>query len=236
MPKESFDAKYPVSSQAWWDKDLISKLNLTSLKKILDNIEPYNILDWGCGNLMWPIGLFPKSEITGVEISKSNLKLASLNAKYNGVSFNPIHVSELSKIKESYYDLACSFGLLEFLDEKSFREVHEKIYDALIPGGYLICVFYNWRPFSAVFLPHLFRGGYRRYCKKLNAKISKKSLNQISEDFKSIGFKIEKFGGYNPYPSVLWPYIKSFFGFITYKKTLAHWYYSQFILVRKPIN
>lgn len=233
MISERFKHEYPISSEDWWNKDTVSKISLHCLKNILNDIECKTVLDWGCGNLMWPIGLFPGAEITGIEKDKKNLKYSKLNADFNNVEFNPIDISEISSIPNSKFDLACSFGLIEFLDENEFKLIHKTIMKSLKPGGHLICVFYNWRPFSALFFPSLLRGGYKKYCKMLRSDISKKSLSNVARDIGELGFEVKKQGAYNPLPSKLWPYSRYFRGYITYNSCLAYFYCSQFILARK---
>ena len=74
MASEKYSNMYPCSSDTWWNKDNVSIRNLKAVKDILIDIDSKKMLDWGCGNLMWPIGLYPKAEITGIEKSSENLK------------------------------------------------------------------------------------------------------------------------------------------------------------------
>jgi SAM-dependent methyltransferase len=234
MISERYKDIYPCTSDTWFGKDNISKFNLESVKLILKDIDSKKMLDWGCGNLMWPIGLFPKAEVTGIERSYEDLKYASMNAKCNNVKFTPVHEALTEEIPLNEFDFISSFGLIEFLSAEEFFRIHNKMYKLLSPGGYMLSVFYNWRPFSAIFLPHLIRGGYKKYCAKLNSSISTKSISVVENDLASIGFKIVKSGGYNPYPGVLWPKVSSMKGFVTYNRHRSSWYYSQFVVSQKP--
>lgn len=234
MVSERYKDIYPCSSDKWFRKDNISKFHLESVKIILKDIESKKMLDWGCGNLMWPIALFPEAEITGIEKSYQSLKYASINAKHNNVKFSGVHESLATEIPFDEFDFISSFGLIEFLSSEDFFTIHNKMYNFLSPGGFMLSVFYNWRPLSALFLPHLIRGGYNKYCKKLECSISKNSISVVESHLTSIGFQIIKSGGFNPYPGVLWPKVNSMNCFITYSRFCSYWYCNQFILSRKP--
>lgn len=138
---------------------------------------PATILDWGCGNLLWSLGLFPGGVITGVEISEDNLQYARLNSELNNPNqkFAEILYHKNIKISEKQFDYSLCFGLIELIDEEDFLIIFSTIYNSLKPGGKLIVTCHNWRQFSAVYLPWIFRGGYAGYTKRLGVNIQKKN-------------------------------------------------------------
>ena len=234
MDGERYANQYPILIRDWFDKDNLSRFNFRAVQKILDGIAPGRVLDWGCGNLMWSLGLFPNAEIVGVETTKEKLSWARTNADFNGVTFSPLLYSEsIDQDLHGEFDLAVSFGLIEFLEPEMFDTIHTLIQNALKPDGQLFCVFHNWRPFSALFLPSLRHGGYKWHCKRTGYTISKKSLHNVCCDLEDLGFHIKQSGAFNPYPGRLSPFISSDLGYITNNKSLSYWYCSQFILAQK---
>ena len=112
MISEKYKNIYPCTSGIWFGKDKISQFNLKSVEIILKDIDSKKMLDWGCGNLMWPIGLFPEAEITGIERSYEDLKYATMNAKYNNVKFTPVHETLTEEIPLNEFDFISSFRYL----------------------------------------------------------------------------------------------------------------------------
>lgn len=233
---------YPISAYDWFSRTTTSELNFRAVKMLVDThlTSPEidcstNILDWGCGNLMWALGLFPDASVTGVELSKEHLHYARINAeaanlkfKFTGIEYD----KNISLCKDSF-DYAISFGLIEFLDYNMFNFIFSEIYKALKPGGKLIVTLHNWRLFSAVYLPWIMRGGYAAYVDRTKANISKKTLLDVSSDFSKLRFNVLDSGGYNPYPSKLWPLVFSEAFYSTHNTRLSTWYYSQFLVLQK---
>ncbi len=235
---------YPISVADYFNKTKTTAYNFSIMKSIIDSnvnsSEFHNdlhILDWGCGNLLWALGLFPDAFITGVEISEDNLSYARMNAKENdsefkfrGLLFDP----DIPLTQELLFDHAMSFGLIELIDKNMFDYIFSKIFNLLKPGGKLFVTHHNYRPISAVYLPWFLRGGYKSYSKILGINISKKRSIEVIADFKNLGYSYVDSGGYCPYPSKLWPFVFSDKGYMTRNKLIKEWFYSQFIVLQKP--
>lgn len=244
MSSEALKSLYPISVSEWFSRTVSSRLNFQSVQSIINEHPPptgggavVNVLDWGCGNLLWALGLFPGAQLTGVEISEDNLRYARLNAKLNHHSqdFIDILYNKNVIIPENTYDYSLCFGLVELINDDEFSDIFNIIFKALRPGGKLVVTSHNWRQFSAVYLPWLFRGGYTGYTKKLGQDIQKKSLSSLASDFTNLGYVVVDSGGFNPYPSKLWSYISSDKFYLTRNQTLAVWYYTQFLVLHKPV-
>ena len=240
---EALKHLYPISAAEWFSQNTTTRLNFRAVKSLVDaHITSTegdcrtNVLDWGCGNLLWALGLFPGASITGVELSSENLYYAQLNAKVANPKskFTGINYDENISISRNFFDYSIAFGLIEFLDFKMFNLIFSKIYEALKPGGKLIVTLHNWRLFSAVYLPWIIRGGYAAYVKRTQVNISKKSLSDVLNDFRNLEFNVLDSGGYNPYPSKLWPLVFSEAFYSTNNTRLSSWYYSQFVVLQKP--
>ena len=234
---------YPISADDWFSQTATSDLNFRTVKKLVDAHFTYtendcstNVLDWGCGNLLWALGLFPGSSVTGIELSKENLYYARINAEIANPksNFTGIEYDENISLSENSFDYSISFGLVEFLDYKIFNNIFSEIFKALKPGGKLIVTLHNWRLFSAVYLPWILRGGYSAYVERTKVNISKKNLRDVSTDFLKLGFNVLDSGGYNPYPAKLWPLVFSDVFYITHNNRISSWYYTQFLILQKP--
>lgn len=238
---EQFKDKYPCTFEQWFYQNKLSRYNFETMKEIIksNNFKSTKIkvLDWGCGNLMWSIGLFPKAEITGVEISKEVLGFAKINAQRNNVKFHPVYIDSINSLKDESFDIVISYSVIEFLNDQQFEEIFTNIFNKLKLNGKLICTFHNWRKFSALYISYLFkRNAYNKYCNKLGYKISKKSLKQVKNDFLKMGYKILEAGAFNPYPIRFREVIKNKVFYKTRNIMLAHWYCTQYIVVEKIIN
>jgi SAM-dependent methyltransferase len=237
MSAERHAARYPVQIQEWFEQDRLHSFNYRALSRIVGKDACANkVLDWGCGNGLWALGLFPNAEITGVEIDRETLSYAEINARGNGKIFYGLLLDEVSKLKSDHYDVALAMGLIELINDEEFLRVFDLIFRALKPGGKLICTLHNWRAFNALYLPWIMLGGYEAYCSLLGTRIQKKSLKSVENDFKCMGYQVLSSGGYNPYPSVLWPYMVDFKKYLVSNKFVAHWCCSQYITVMKPLT
>ena len=232
---------YPISARNYFNKTRVSRLNLSSMKSIIDtNVkspvnDDLNILDWGCGNLLWALALFPGSFITGVDNSKDNLRYSKINAKKNNSEFKGLLFDrDIQKMKEASFDYSMAFGLIELIPEEMFKLIFSKIYALLKPGGKLFITHYNYRPISSVYLPWLIRGGYDVYKKYMGMDIQKKRTKEVINDFKNIGYICIDSGGICPYPMKIWPLVFSDKGYITRNSLIKEWYYTQFIVLQKP--
>ena len=87
MSSETLSHLYPISVSDWFSRTISSQLNFQAVQSIINAHPPFagggncpvKVLDWGCGNLLWSLGLFPGGAITGIEISDENLRYARLN-------------------------------------------------------------------------------------------------------------------------------------------------------------
>ena len=236
---ESFKDLYPCSSKQWFEKNRLSKLHYAIMQDIIDSVEIKqnqikSVLDWGCGNLMWAIGLFLQAEITGIETSKENLGFACLNAEKNNVKFNPLEIEQVDLLEDESFDIAMAFALIEHLSDEQFEHTFKTIYNALKRDGKLICTFHNWRKFSALYIRHLFtKDAYNKYCTKLGYIISKKTLIQVENDFIKLGYKVMESGAFNPNCPGFWNPVRTRRFYRTRNKVLSHWYCTQYIILSK---
>ena len=233
---------YPIKAEDYFNFTKISSFNLNSMKLVLKrNIKniffnnKINILDWGCGNSLWPIALFPGASITGIDISEDNIKYSKMNAKFNSTKFiGLLYNKDFSKIKKNFYDHAISISLIEFLDEKNFKLIFSLLYKSLKPGGKLFITHHNYRIFSAVYIPWIIRGGYPALKKKMGMDIQRKKTPEVVNDFLRIGYEFIESGAFNPYPNKLWKFVFSDFCYMVKHKFFTDWYYTQYIVLQKP--
>ncbi len=226
--------RYPLMPAEWFDNNIM-RCQFEAVKSIVGSPEENrskNILDWGCGNGLWTQGLFPFSNITGVDNDAEVLGYARLNGHHNGVNYTVLHTDEQDQLINSNYDFAIAIALIELLDEISFNTIFSKIYDTLKPGGKLFCTFQNWRPLSVAYISWLKRGGYDAYVQGMGVKISKESISQVSRKLNKIGFTELHAGGINPYPERYWSKATSRF-FVTKSRVLSSLYYTQYLLLEK---
>jgi hypothetical protein len=229
---EQHGSLYPISAETWFAKDPIHRTNLATVRELAGG--PYaKVLDWGCGNLLWSLALFPGAEITGVEASDECLRYCTLNAEHAEVKFTPVRLAEVS-LPANYFDAGLTMSLTEFLSPEQFELVYSSMYKALVPGAPLIVTLHNWRALSALYVPWLFRGGYESCCRVLGARISRRKLRDVLSDFRRIGFEVRRSGAYNPYPAKLWRYLRPSAFYKTENMLLAHWYCTQFAVLQKP--
>lgn len=233
-----FEREKPFSKEKWINKDQLSRVTFSALKKIYKKSGPH-VLDYGCGNLMNSIALFENASITGLDLDEEALAVAEKNATYNNVNHSLMHASKLDSLGNESFDIANSMGVIEFMSEDVFKNVFEKIYKVLKKDGVLYVTFYNWRPFSALYLPYTKNSGwsseksYELYSKIIGIRISQKSILQVEDEFKKIGFTVIESGGVNPYPAKFWKFIFSSILFKTQNKKIAYWYCTQYIVLKK---
>lgn len=235
---------YPISADEYFNKTKIGAYSLSAMRSIVKDNKMYtnekktlNILDWGCGNSLWAFALFPRANITGVDLSSRELKYSAINAKQNNSKFKGILFDrDIPKLKNNLYDHSIAIALIELMDEEVFYSVFQKIFDSLKPGAKLFVTHHNYRLFSAVYLPWILRGGYSALKKRMRMDIQKKSTENVISDFSKIGYLHKDSGAFNPYPTKLWPYIFSRKGFLIRTSLIKNWYYSQFIVLQKPYS
>jgi len=229
---------YPCTVKQWFGQSKIHQYSYETMKAIvqfnLAQTDSIKVLDWGCGNLMWAIGLFPKAEITGVEISNELLGFSEINAQKNGVKFNPLNIDCVDALKNESFDVGIAIALIEILNVKQFEYVFTHIFKKLKHGGILICTFHNWRYFSALYFGKIFKkNAYSKYCDEIGYEVSKKNLTHVQSDFIKLGFKVLESGAFNPYHPRLWKFISSSLFYRTQNKILSHWYCTQYLVLKK---
>lgn len=243
---EKLNHLYPISVSDYFNRTKTGALNLSTMKSIVDShvetsklIDGLHVIDWGCGNSLWALALFPNSKITGVDISEDNLRYSKMNAIENGVEYKfqgLLYDRDISLLNDANsFDYGMSFGLVELLDLKQFNIIYSKLFELLKPGARLFITHHNYRLLSAVYIPWIFRGGYDAYTKVIGTNISRKTTNEVILDFQKLGYILLDSGGYCPYPSKLWPFVISDKGYMTKNLFIKNWYYSQFIVLSKPL-
>ena len=128
MSSEALKHLYPISVSDLFTRTISSQLNFQAARSIIDAHPPstgggLKVLDWGCGNLLWALGLFPGGAITGVEISEDNLRYARLNLNlYNpNQNFVDILYRKDIKIPEKSFDYSLCFGKIELIDDNNLH-------------------------------------------------------------------------------------------------------------------
>lgn len=210
---------YPVHSADWFARDSLHRANFAVMRDVVA-LGPKRVLDWGCGNALWSIGLFPGAHITGVDLSPECLRYAAMNARYNGCEF--------STQLDGQYDAACSFALIELLPPESFDAIFHTIRQALKPGAPLYVTWHNWRALSVLYAGWLRKGGYEAYCSQLGHRISRKNMGAVLTDFRRLGYRVVRSGGYNPYPSRMWKTMEPGPRYRTENPLLAHFFCTQY--------
>ena len=233
---------YPISTNDYFNRTKVSAYNLSTMRSIVKKNSKHtgdkkvlNILDWGCGNSLWAFALFPGASVTGVDISEDNLNYSKINAKKNASKFRGfLYNRDITQLKKNTFDCSISISLIEFLNEEMFNIIFSKIYDSLKPGANLFVTHHNYRLFSAVYLPWILRGGYPALKKRMGMDIQKKNTKNIISDFQDIGSIYIDSGGFNPYPTKVWPLVFSNKGYLVRNRLIKDWFYSQFIVLQKP--
>ena len=118
----------------------------TEVEYIFKKMEQFgadvrNAIDLGCGNGRHSIEIaskYPEITVRGVDFSPANIRTAKAGAKkLSNVSFS---VADCRNIRQyNRYDLALSLYDVvgSFPDEKDNIKIISKIYDHLVPGGYV---------------------------------------------------------------------------------------------------
>jgi 2-polyprenyl-3-methyl-5-hydroxy-6-metoxy-1,4-benzoquinol methylase len=223
-----------------WENEIrIRNITIESYKEILKiNKNIKEVLDWGCGNGLMVMSIFPKCNITGIEKDSKLIQEANLNAELNNINFNGYTLKEFIE-KEEAYDIVIMIGVIEYLNDDNFAEILSRVYKNLKPDGIILTSFCCWRPYSAIYLPYLIRNrmstkqAYIEYSNIVGFEPSKFSLKEIITKFKKLNFEIINKGGINPYPSWLWRFVKTNKFFITYNAIISKWYCKQYVLAKK---
>lgn len=126
----------------------VSRRNLIvkALKKIIDKKSPIQIADLGCGDGEYlNIIHEEKRKYTGIDISQGMLDLAAQRcSKYSNVDFE---CSEKG-IKDHYdYDMVYIVAVLAHVDDYTFKELLENVYDRMKQGG-VLCICEQIAPYE----------------------------------------------------------------------------------------
>ena len=136
--RKSYDTIAPFFDNEWSN-------NLDeSINKIFKNIPPINpkfILDLGCGTASSASklrALFPEAHITGLDYSRSMLRIARKKVGIDkSMFFNDSIEEGLSKFKNSQFDLIIAAWSLEYCDHKN---IYKEISRILSDKGILVVI------------------------------------------------------------------------------------------------
>ena len=109
------------------------------------DITPTKILEFGCGvgrNLISFKAMYPEAELTGYDISKKSIDIAS--ASVDGATFT----SEISDLKIHHYDLIFIAGVYHHIQPSLRTGVSEGIYNCLKSNGRIFVFEHN--PYNPV--------------------------------------------------------------------------------------
>lgn len=226
----SNSSEYPITSDEWFSKHRISRLNFGAMADIIrkNEVGGERILDVGCGNGLWSFGLFPRSFVTGIETSSQLLKFAKVNSSLSSCRFDGILLDQW-RTPDDLFDVGLSIGVLELLGREEQKKHIELVASSVSSGAKVLFCFSVWRQFSAVYLPWFFRGGRKGAVNRTGIDISTTSFRELKQMVEGAGLSVIDAGGINPYPSKIWG-LSSPIGFVTRNEILSHWYYSQFIV------
>ncbi len=102
---------------------------------------PQTILDLGCSVGMSTFALqavYPKAEITGLDLSPYFLAVAKYSSLERQSSINWLHsTAEATPLAASSFDLVSSFLLFHELPQSATQQIFQEVQRLLKPGGYL---------------------------------------------------------------------------------------------------
>lgn len=230
--------QYPCTPSSWFSRHRISRLNFDAIDSIIDHhcdkAGQLRVLDIGCGNGLWSLGLFEGHEITGIELNQRLLSYAELNSSMSSCRFEGKLLIDWVDRPDAY-DFVLSMAVIELLDIDELQKHLSLIVSSLKKGGRGLLVFSVWRQFSACYLPWIHRGGHEACSRATGTRISDLSLSDIVNRCQERGLSIIDGGGINPYPSKVWDIARPCF-YVTRNTRLSHWYYQQFLVVEKDMK
>ena len=238
MAADVHSDQYPCTPLSWFSRHKISRLNFDAIDSIIDRHcdrhRQLKVLDIGCGNGLWSFGLFEGHEITGIELNQRLLSYAKINSSMSSSRFDGKLLSDWVD-RPGAYDFGLSIGVLEFLDLDGLQKHLSLLVSNVKQDGRILLVFSLWRQFSACYLPWIHRGGYKACCRVTGAKISDLRLSDIVSLSHEHGLTVVDGGGINPYPSKIWSMAQPYH-YVTRNMKLSHWYYQQFLVLKKGVK
>jgi len=118
---------------------------------------PSNILDVGCGVGLSSFALqeiYPKSEITGLDLSPYFLAVAHYHCELQQGKINWVHAAaESTGLPNNYFDLVSIFLVCHELPQSATRQIIQEVRRLLRPGGYLAIMDMNPKSEAFVKMP-----------------------------------------------------------------------------------
>lgn len=145
-----------------------------------NEIRNKKILDIGCGYGWFELNILKNNpkKITGIEISREDLKTAIANVKNKDVDFK-IGTAVKLPFKNNSFDLVVAWEVIEHIDKGSEAKMFNEISRVLKKGG-VFCLSTPYRSFlSVMFDPAFWIIGHRHYSDK-----------QLVNLGKTVGFKV----------------------------------------------
>ena len=125
----------------WWFNGLEYLGVLTYVKNINNDLNPKNVLDFGCGDGRLTLEMKKNGvpKITGIDISEQALNYAkTFNQSSNG---NVKLISDFNEIKDMKFDLIVAMEVLEHIEENQLPEIIHNLSKILDENGkFLITV------------------------------------------------------------------------------------------------
>ena len=125
----------------WWFNGLEYLGVLTYVKNIINNLNPKNVLDFGCGDgrLILEMKKNGIQKITGIDISEQALNYAKAFNQSSNKNVNL--VSDFNEIKNVKFDLIVAMEVLEHIEEKQLPKIIHSLAEILEDEGkFLITV------------------------------------------------------------------------------------------------
>jgi len=150
-------AAYAVHAKIWGEENIDGDRKLRSsyhnvIKEQL-KITPQKILDLGCSVGMSSFALqelYPKAEITGLDLSSYFLAVAEYQARAKNYNIKWVHrCAENTGLADQSFDLISSCLMFHELPQKPSKDIFKEAWRLLRPGGYLTIMDMN--PYSDAF-------------------------------------------------------------------------------------
>lgn len=144
--KDNYNDLMQKQHRIFGDISYYSEYKVFLAKKLLNNHQILNILEYGCGigrNLKYLKNAFPKAIIYGTDISNGSLEIA----KKNNPFVNIVKLQELDRF-ENYFDLIFIAGVYHHIEPQIRENVTRNIYLLQKNGGNTIVFEHN--PYNPV--------------------------------------------------------------------------------------